>query len=88
MTINELTCKTNNKSVTVTLTYEEVRDLSNGLYYLVSGKECDKNNIVSIRAKAKFLFDMVKHGMIQPETINAFGKAGKERREDDGTSSL
>lgn len=70
MTINELTCKTNNKSVTVTLTY------------------CDKNNFVSIRAKAKFLFDMVKHGMVQSETITAFGKAGKERSADDGTSSL
>lgn len=72
MVIEELSSKENNKHVTVTLTYEEVRDISNGLYYLTHGGECKKDDYRLVSAQTKLLFDMVKHGMIQPETFNHF----------------
>ena len=46
------------------MTYDNVRDIANGLYYASKNDEKYKN----IYAKTAFLFDMVKHGMIQPET--------------------
>lgn len=69
MNIEELSSKTNNKTITVTFTYEEVRDMANGFYYLFSGKECDKDKYKDIRAKSSFLFDMIKHGNIQNNTV-------------------
>lgn len=72
MHIEELTSKPNIKIATVVMTYEEVRDIANGLYHLISGTECNKDDYKNIYAKSKFLFDMVKHGMIQPETLNRF----------------
>lgn len=57
-----------NKHVTVTLGYDELRDISNGLYHASMNGDADKE----IYAKTKFLFDMSKHGMIMPETIDLF----------------
>jgi len=68
MIIEELVCKTNQKHVTVALSYDEVRDIANGLYHMVNGSG-DKKEYVEIYGKCKFLFDMVKHGNIQPETV-------------------
>lgn len=70
MNIQELSSKINNKYVTVTFTYEEVRDMANGLYYISK----DKPEYKGIKDKCKFLFDMVKHGMVQPETISSMNK--------------
>lgn len=77
MTIEQLSSKENNKYVTVTMTYDEARDISNALYYLISRKECDLGKYQLTYSKCKFVFDMVKHGMIQPETLNAFDKVTK-----------
>lgn len=65
MTIETLSSRTNNKYVTVTFTYEEVRDMANGLYHVCK----DKPEYKSIKDKCRFLFDMVKEGMIQPGTV-------------------
>lgn len=70
MTINELSSTTNNKYVNVTLTYEECRDISNALYNL----QKEDKKYKDIYGKCKFLFDMVKHGNIQPETVKALSK--------------
>lgn len=67
MNIQELSSKTNNKYVTVTFTYEEVRDMANGLYHISK----DKPEYKGIKDKCKFLFDMVKEGMVQSETISS-----------------
>lgn len=75
MTIQELSSKTNNKYVTVTFTYEEVRDMANGLYHASK----DKPEYKRIKDKCKFLFDMVKEGMIQPETVSSMSEDIKER---------
>lgn len=64
MHIKKLSSRTNEKYVTVTMSYDTVRDIHNGLYCASQTNEKYK----SIYAKAAFLFDMVKHGMIQPET--------------------
>ena len=74
MVIQELSSIRNNKYVTVLLTYEEARDIANGLYYACEDKPEYKN----IKDKCKFLFDMVKHGMIQPETVMGMSKDIKE----------
>lgn len=55
---------------TVTLTYDEIRDIANGLYYLSK----DKPEYTEIKDKCKVVFDMVKHGMIQPETVESMSK--------------
>ncbi|MCI8409960.1 MAG: hypothetical protein HFJ09_11945 [Lachnospiraceae bacterium] len=72
MTIEELSSKTNNKYVTVTFTYDEIRDIANGLYY-VSDSE-----FKSIKNKAKFLFDMVKCGMVRPKTVKSMNDVLEE----------
>lgn len=76
MYLEELTNKPGNKSITVVMNYDEVRDIANGLYHLVADdKEQSKNtnnrlysDYDEIAAKTHFLFDMIKHGNIQPET--------------------
>lgn len=65
MHIEELSSKQNNKYVSVTLYYEECRDISNALYNL----QKEDKKYKDIYGKMKFLFDMVKHGNIQPDTI-------------------
>lgn len=65
MVIDECHSKKNFKYVTVTLTYEEARDVANGLYYAAKSNP----EFRGIRNKCKFVFDMIKHGMIQPETV-------------------
>lgn len=91
MYINNLTTTQSVKSVTVTLSYDEVRDIANGLYYLNKMAKCDKiaesldvkpTEYDLIGAKTAFLFDMVKHGMIQPETIAKFNNVSCETEND------
>ena len=68
MTIKELSSEKNNKSVTIHMDYEDVRDVANALYYLTSGKEPDED-YSKIAAKFALLFDLVKFGMAQPHTV-------------------
>lgn len=76
MHITNLTCETNNKYVTVVLGYNEVRDLANGLFWLSKTDsdhiDYNKEDYIDITRKMAFLFDMVKHGMIQPHTAAKF----------------
>lgn len=87
MYINNLTSTQSLKSVTVTLSYDEVRDIANGLYYLNKyAKDTILDDVkddqyTQIGAKAAFLFDIVKHGMIQPETIEKFNNANAKPSE-------
>ena len=74
MWIEELVCKNECcRDIVVHLKYDEVRDIANGLYYLTSGKmeNCDREKYRRIATKCKFLFDMIKHGYIMPETVEA-----------------
>lgn len=79
MFIEELSTRKENRYVTVTFSYEEIRDIANGLYAAchperkTEGKEFDK-----IAASAGFLFDMIKHGMVQPHTIRNLQKQEPE----------
>ena len=74
MTIEELSSKANNKYITVTFTYDEIRDIANGLYYASESNSKFK----SIKNKARFLFDMIKCGMIQTNTVKNISDALKE----------
>lgn len=74
MQIERLSSITGVKSASVFLNYDEVRDISNGLYYVTKTHPEYKE----ISAKCKVLFDMVKHGMIQPETIKKFTELESE----------
>lgn len=56
--------------VTVAFDYTEVRDMANGLYHICRKKPEYK----SVKDKCKFLFDMLKEGMIRPETISSMSK--------------
>ena len=74
MIIKKLNCENKNDSyLTVQLSYDEVRDIANTCYYATQFIPADqtkiKLNAVIAANMTKFLFDMVKHGNIQPETI-------------------
>lgn len=74
MIIKKLNCENKNDSyLTVQLSYDEVRDIANTCYYATRFIPADqtkvKANAIIAANMTKFLFDMVKHGNIQPETI-------------------
>ena len=74
MIIKKLNCENKSDSyLTVQLSYDEVRDIANTCYYATEFIPADqtkvKANAVIAANMTKFLFDMVKHGNIQPETI-------------------
>lgn len=78
MYIEELHSKSNMKNVTVVLSYDEIRDITNGLFYATQSSEENKNKYTDIYCKSKVIFDMVKHGNIQPETIEKLARLNKE----------
>ena len=74
MVIKKLNCEDKSNSyLTVQLSYDEVRDIANTCYYatefIPAYQPKIKSNAVIAANMTKFLFDMVKHGNIQPETI-------------------
>lgn len=56
--------------ITAAFDYTEVRDMANGLYHICQ----EKPEYKSVKDKCKFLFDLLKEGMIRPETINSMSK--------------
>lgn len=77
MCIEELSSRSNLKSITVTLTYDEVRDIANGLYHLTADDKEQAENTKKrlyadyddIATRSGFLFDMIKYGNIQDHTV-------------------
>lgn len=74
MFIKKLNCEDKNNSyLTVNLNYDEVRDIANTCYYatkfIPENKVKAKSDAVTAANITQFLFDMVKYGNIQPETI-------------------
>ena len=74
MIIKKLNCENKNDSyLTVQLSYDEVRDIANTCYYATEFIPAYQPKVMSTAVIAanmtKFLFGMVKHGNIQPETI-------------------
>lgn len=76
MFIRNLQIEPAGSTVTITLNYDEVKMLANGFYNLVEDNEKFTNSreYLEMRAKTKFLFDMIKHGNIQPETIPLYNR--------------
>ena len=54
--------------ITIVMNYDEVRDITNGLYEASKQKQFQ-----SVYAKMSFMFDMIKFGMIQPHTADKLG---------------
>lgn len=65
MHIEELSSKTGMGGATIRLNYGDVRDISNALYNLSK----DNPEYLPLYNDWKIVFDLVKHGKIQPETI-------------------
>ena len=90
MVIKKLNCGNKNDSyLTVQLSYDEVRDIANTCYYATEFIPADqtkiKSNAVIAANMTKFLFDMVKYGNIQPETIKdmSMAKFDKDKSAED-----
>lgn len=59
-------------NISVNLRYNDIRDICNACYKVhMQNMPIKKENkpLHEAYAKTKFLFDMVKHGYVQPETI-------------------
>ncbi len=81
---------TDTQTITVEFQYGEIQNISNGLYLAkesiardIDGDLADlilPEQLDDIQGKAALLFDLIKHGMIQKETVNRLQKAwnGKE----------
>lgn len=68
MTIRELSTESSNRHVTVTLSYDEVRDIANGLY---KGQRGDGDlSDREVYKKAATLFELVKHGKITSHLLS------------------
>ena len=80
MYIEELTSKTNNHNIVVSMNYDEVRDIANGLY---AASETDPK-FKPMYGKCKVLFDMIKHGNIQPETVDLLNEIKIESEHQSG----
>lgn len=64
MTINKLNCEANFKSAAITLNYDELRDIANGLYELSKLDVERSADFHKIHRDMTFLFDIVKNGCI------------------------
>jgi hypothetical protein len=78
MIINELNHKPDLKikNATVTLNYEEIRDIANGLFYLLEDDETfkpnqsEKDSFAQTKRKFDMLFDLVKYGGVTDFTLS------------------
>ena len=78
MIITELNHKPdyNIKNATVTLNYEEIRDIANGLFYLLEDDEkfkpnqSEKDSFAKTKRKFDILFDLVKYGNVTDFTLS------------------
>lgn len=77
MRIVGMSSEPNNQNITINFSYNEIRDITNGLYYASQEIRDNDRNYEYIHAQMKVMFDMIKHGNIQPETINKLYKGEK-----------
>ena len=86
MVIREL--NTDAKFATVTLSYDEIRCISNSLYQICKAEDIDADYDVDLmNAKMLELFSLIKHGMIPEfelrviqESIQKYNEENKERK--------
>lgn len=76
MKIRELSGRKGNRHATVTLTYEEIRDMADGLCQIC----LDRPEYESVENKCRLLFEMVEHGKATPETIKRMGGTGQKKK--------
>lgn len=69
MTIQRIDCESGYKNATITLGYEELRELANGLYELSRLDEERNPDFYKIHRDMSFLFSIVKHGCLNPLII-------------------
>ena len=79
MNIDKFSSESHNKYITVTLNYDEIRDLANALYmYTEQTNSEDSKKYLDIAAKMHLLFDLVKHGNIQDSTVKKYARLLKD----------
>lgn len=86
MVIREL--NTDGKFATVTLSYDEIRCLSNSLYQICKAEDIDTDYDVDLmHAKILELFSLIKHGYIPEfelkviqESIKKYNEENKEKK--------
>lgn len=86
MIINELNHKPDLKikNATVTLNYEEIRDIANGLFYLLKDDEkfkpnqSEKDSFAQTKRKFDMLFDLIKYGCVTDFTLSHIVPKPKE----------
>ena len=79
MTIKELNTNRPNPFITVTLSYDEVRDMCNGLYERVEINNYEEylakaRDYLNIYKKSATLFELIKHGKITNHLISILNK--------------
>lgn len=90
MIIKKLNCEDKNNSyLTVQLSYDEIRDIANTCYYatqfIPENKVKAKSDAVTAANITQFLFDMIKHSSIQPETIQKMYMAKFDKNKSNST---
>lgn len=71
------------KDATVTLNYDEIRDIANGLFYLLDDgamkpSQSEKKSFEQTKRKFDMLFDLVKYGSVTDFTISHIATQKKE----------
>lgn len=69
MVIKEINAQSNFKSATVTLFYNELREIANGLYELSQMEFKRDLDFHKCHRNMSFLFNLVKHGTIDSASI-------------------
>ena len=91
MIINELNHKPDLKikNATVMLNYEEIRDIANGLFYLLEDDETfkpnqsEKDSFAQTKRKFDMLFDLVKYGGVTDFTLSRISQKPKKREKEE-----
>jgi len=79
LNIKELSTEKPYPHATVTFGYDELRDLSNGLYELVNkGTPKQRKEFLDISKKAHTLFELVKHGKITSHLLDILNENAQE----------
>ena len=72
MNIRELTSNKLDKSATISLTYEEIRDVASALYHLTDNNDEMMAKYGHVVRQFDVLFDLVKNGNIDIRTVENF----------------
>lgn len=65
---------------------DEIKDLANGLYRLSAAPSSDGHDYSEMATGCAFLYDMIKYGMVQPNTAKKIAELGEQKAADKESS--